>query len=238
MTKMEKISRLQIWLNEKLRDIPGHLPLVVDGFGGPRTRAAIFVVFRNTQAPRITEIEKISLASRLQGTLQQINAVSAVEAPRGGWDKSGLLTCLYERHYGWRRWQIKIPFLSDPKPGGYTIDIDDNGINDSWEKVADAACKFGEEAFECASWGKFQIMGAWWKKLAYDSPLDFVYALSRSELAHYQALVRYIIVFNLVDAFRSLSIHPRTCIAFAKGYNGPAYAKNNYHVKLAQEMAR
>ena len=153
----------------------------------------------------------------------------------GDTPRSGLLTALYERHYAWRRVKIAVPFLSSPKPGGYTVDIDDDGINDSWEKVADSALRWGAPvAFECASWGKFQIMGAWWKQLGYASALDFVWTLSRTEQAHYQALARYVVKFGLVGAFRSISGNPDDCKAFAKGYNGSGYAKYNYHTRIAQ----
>lgn len=227
-----KVADLQYWLTRKGAKIK------VDGIGGPKTRQAILDVFRNTKAERISHTERLRLAARTGASLRQISAVSAVEAPRGGWDRTGLLTCLYERHYGWRRWQLKIPFLSNPKPGGYTIDIDRDGINDSWEKVADAACRFGAEAFECASWGKFQIMGAWWEKLGYASVLDFVYELSRSEYAHYEAFVRYLEKFHLVQAFRAVSGDPEDNIPLARGYNGPAFRRYGYHIKIAAEMRK
>lgn len=227
-----KVMDLQIWLNKHGAD------LKTDGIGGPATRQAIFDVFRNTKAPAATEEDKARIATRLGGSLKQMNAVSAVEAPRGGWDRKGMLTCLYERHYGWKRWRIKIPFLSNPKPGGYTIDADRDGINDSWEKAADAACRFGAEAFECLSWGKFQIMGAWWKKLGYASVLDFVFILSEHEANHYEALARYIERFGLKKAFQNISDKPSDCVAFARGYNGPGYAKYNYDRRIAAEMSK
>lgn len=227
-----KVADLQYWLVQKGANIK------IDGIGGPKTRQAIFDVFRNLRATRIAHAERLKLAARTGATLRQISAVSTVEAPRGGWDKTGMLTALYERHYGWRRWRIRIPFLSNPKPGGYTIDVDRDGMNDSWEKVADAACRFGAEAFECASWGKFQIMGAWWKKLGYKSVLDFVYELSRSEYAHYDAFVRYLEEFNLVKAFRKVSSNPADNEELAEGYNGRNFRKYEYHVKIAREMQR
>lgn len=225
-----EVCDLQHWLNDHGAGI------IVDGIGGPKTRRAIFDVFRNTDAPAVNRADKIVIAQRLGGTVRQVNAFSKVEAPRGGWDSTGLLTCLYERHYTWKRVRIIVPFLSNPKPGGYTIDIDDDGINDSWEKVADAACRWGQVAFECASWGKFQIMGAWWKKLGYKSVLDFVWALSRDEAAHYDAFARYMEKFGLVDAFSQISEDPEDNRPVAKGYNGSGYRKYSYHVRLADAM--
>src|SRR5690606_38594911 len=133
----------------------------------------------------------------------QIKAVAKVESAGGGWDNAGLLKCLWERHYLWRRVKVAVPLLSNPSPGGYTIDADRDGINDSWEKLADATLRFGAgPSFECASFGKFQIMGAHWKALGYPTVLDFVWALSRSEAAHYDAFARYIEVNGLAPALR------------------------------------
>lgn len=224
------VCKMQHGLNDLGAD------LVPDGLGGIKTRTAVIETFRNTSAKSIGYTDKLAIASRLGGTTKQVNAVAKVESNGGGWDNTGLLKCLYERHHAWKRFRIQNSLLSNPKPGGYTTDIDNDGINDNWEKVADAACKWGETAFEFASWGKFQIMGAWWNKLGYASVLDFIYQLSRSEADHYDAMARYVEKFNLAPAFRRLSMNPKDCVPFAKGYNGPKYYINAYDVKLAQAM--
>lgn len=224
-----KDADLQSWLNAH------GAKLVIDGIAGPKTRSAIIDVFRNTDAPKAKPSEIRMAAAELWADPEQLLAVSAVEAPRGGWDSDGLLTCLYERHYLWKRIAIKVPVLSDPVPGGYTLDADRDGINDSWEKVADVACRFGaHRAFECASWGKFQIMGAWWQRLGYRSAIDFVWRLSRAEAEHYRALVKFVSVNGLLTAFRKIDGDPENCRAFAKGYNGPAYEKHGYHERIAR----
>lgn len=224
-----KIMALQTWLNAR-----GMKPqLRIDGIRGPATRAAIFEVFRNRQAAPVSGDDIRALALRLGCTERQIKAVAKVESGGAGWDNTGLLACLWERHYGWKRFRILVPFLSDPKPGGYTIDADRDGINDSWEKVADAVLAFGEPnmAFECASWGKFQIMGAWWEKLGYRSAIDFVWGMSRSEAAHYEAFARFLETFGLVNALRQVSGAPADCLALARGYNGKR--QKGYDARIA-----
>jgi hypothetical protein len=206
---------LQRWLN-----LHG-AALVEDGRPGPATRAAIIETFRNKAAPAVKEAELILIASRLGCTVRQIKAVAKVESAGGGWDDAGLLKCLWERHYLWRRVRIAVPFLSNPSPGGYTVDADKDGINDSWEKLADASLRFGAStAFECASFGKFQIMGAHWKALGYSHALDFAWTLSRDEFAHYDAFARFIEANGLVGAVRKIDGNPANCLAFARGYNG------------------
>jgi hypothetical protein len=229
-----KLAALQTWINAK-----GHKPqLVVDGKPGPATRAAFLQVFVNRAAPAVTDADIKRIADRLGATPRQVRAVAAVESSGAGWDHAGRLKCLYERHYGWKRFRILNPLLSNPAPGGYTNDADKDGINDSWEKVADAALTFKEpnKAFECASWGAFQIMGAWALKLGYGSPVEFVWDLSRSEAAHYEAFVRYIEKFGLVGAFRKVDGNPINCTALAEGYNGPK--QKGYDVKIAAAFRR
>lgn len=221
------LADLQVFLNLKGAD------LKVDGLRGPKTRAAIIETFRNRTAPAITDHAIEIIAIRLGCTQRQLRAVARVEGSGAGWDKSGLLTCLWERHYLWRFIRIAIPFLSSPSPGGYTIDANGNGINDSWEKLADAALRWPGWAFECASFGKFQVMGANWRALGYAAARDFVWKLSRDETAHYEAFERYIKANGLEAALRRIDANPENARAFARGYNGPGYAKGDYHTKIA-----
>jgi len=209
-----KLAELQEWLNAH------GASLVVDGQRGPATRSAIIETFRNTAAPAISFPQLKQFSERLNCSTRQLAAVAAVESNGGGWDAKGLLTALWERHYLWRRVKVAVPFLSDPKPGGYTVDADGDGINDSWEKLADAVMLYGDIAFECASFGKFQVMGAHWKALGYSSVLDMVWKLSQSEYEHYELLARYIECNGLLKALQQIGSHPSLCLAFARGYNG------------------
>lgn len=224
------LSQFQAWLNAYGAN------LTVDGKRGPLTRAAIIETFRNHNAPAASDVEKTSIARMLGGSLQQLRAVDTVESGGAGWDDAGLLKALYERHYAWRRIKVLIPFLSNPAPGGYTNDADRDGINDSWEKVADMAMSNPLVAFESASWGRFQIMGAHAKSLGYENAIEFVWALSRDEAAHYRALAAFIRVNGLQGAFVALSTDFRSCTAFARGYNGKG--QQGYDKRLAAAMAR
>lgn len=223
------LKELQQWL------VAHGQPVVVDGKPGPQTRAAILAAFSNRSAPAVTVEEISAFARRLGGSMKQVRAVAQVESAGGGFNEDGQPKALYERHYAWKRLRIKIPFLSDPSPGGYTIDADKDGICDSWEKIADLALRSPLAAFESASFGKFQIMGAWAAKLGYGNAVEFAYALSRSEAAHYEALCRYIEVFGGVGKFRALSPNPAACRPFAEFYNGPR--QKGYDVRLARAMA-
>jgi hypothetical protein len=210
------------------------VPITIDGKWGPKSQAAMIEVFRNRGAPAATPAEITMIADRYGLNARAMRAVAKVESSGAGWDSAGLLACLYERHYLFRRIRVAIPFLSDPKPGGYTIDADGDGINDNWQKLAKAAGAYGMAlALECASFGRFQIMGAHWKALGYPSALDFVWRLSRTELAHYEAFALYIKENGLIGALNRVSGDPENCRAIAAGYNGSGYAAGAYHQKIA-----
>lgn len=222
-------AEFQAWLNAH------GASLTVDGKAGPKTRQAVLDVFTNRNLPRVSDAQVAMFALRLGGTSHQVNAVAIVESGgRNGMNRQGQPEALYERHYAWKRLRILLPLLSNPTPGGYTIDADGDGLNDSWEKIADMSARDPVVAFESASFGKFQIMGAWATKLGYANAIEFAYALTRSEAAHYEALVRYIESFNGVAKFRRISTNPADCLPFAEFFNGPK--QKGYHERIAAAM--
>ena len=231
------IKELQEWLNNH-----GATPkLIVDGVGGTKTKNAIYQVFTNKSATAVTEAELQTLAKELGDTnTKRIRAVSTVESGGAGWFNSGLPKILYERHYFYRLVSTATRKLTgwfiNAVAGGYTTDSNKNNINDSWEKLADAACINPDAAFQSISIGKFQVMGAHYKMLGYSHPIEMLWDARNSERAHYKMLVGYIKGTNLTKAFLQLSTDPEKCRAFASGYNGSQYTKYNYHLQLAKAM--
>ena len=243
-----KVSDLQIWLNDKIKQNNLNLKLlVVDGIGGPITRNAIYQVFKCTNAKAVTEAELLEFAKQLGDTnTKRIKAVGKVETNGSAWDKDGMPKILYERHYFYKYVKkiIYLPgysdhFLANPTWGGYTMDFNKNNINDSFEKLAFAACIDPIGAFSSISISSFQVMGIYYKELGYDNPLDMLYDVSRDEAVHYKLLVGYILkIANIKSAFLKISTNSETNRAFCKAYNGPNYASiaPGYHVKLAKAM--
>lgn len=235
------IKELQIWVNDKIeeRDLP-ILKIRPDGVWGPASRKAFLEVFRNKKAESITQEQLKNIAILLGDTnTNRIQAVAKVESSGSGWSNDGLVKILYERHYFFKFTKkiIEIAglgFLSNSKYGGYTLDINKNSINDSWEKVSHAIAYNLDGALQSFSIGSFQVMTIYWEKLGYKSPLDMIYQCSLSEYEQYKCLANYILkVANLKKAFLSISSDPESCRAFAKGYNGALYYKGEYHIKIA-----
>lgn len=233
MSKANRIA-LQQFLNAHLDGLTHKL--AEDGVVGPRTKDAILRVFTNRNAPPITRAEIVGFAASLGVQPYQLQAFATVESNGAGYLRSGLPKILWERHYFWRRLRIRIPLVSDPAPGGYTLDSNRNGLNDSWEKLLIGCERDPVAAFESASWGKFQIMGAHWKALGYPSPFHFAYSHTLSESGHYKAFVKFIQANRLAQLLRQTSTDPNDNIPLVRRYNGPGFRKNAYHIRLANAI--
>jgi hypothetical protein len=218
--------------------------LTVDGAVGPATRKAIWQMFAGATTPA-TPAEISSVAAQLGADSAQVRAVAAVESSGGGFLPSGHPKILFERHWLFRRIGRSLSassvvgaFLAASAPGGYTLDADRDGINDSWEKLMEACAVDPVAAFESCSWGKFQIMGGHWKALGYPDVFRFAYSMVGGEWGHYKALAAFIQANRLAPALRRLGTDPAQNEAFAKGYNGAGFRKHEYHLKLARAMRR
>lgn len=102
-----------------------------------------------------------------------------------------------------------------------------------WRLLASAAAIDRKAAYESTSWGMGQVMGSHWAWLGYAS-VDALVAQARAgALGQLRLMARYIDKAGLADALRK-----RDWAAFAHGYNGPGFARNNYDGKLARAYAR
>ena len=240
------VADMQIWLNTKSKQNNLNIaPLVIDGIGGPATRNMIYQVFKCTNAKPVTEAELLDFAKQLGDTnTKRIKAIGKVETSGSAWTSDGTPKILYERHYFYKyvKKTIYLPgysdhFLSNPKWGGYTQDFNKNSINDSWEKLAHAACIDPIGAFSSVSISSFQVMGIYYKELGYSNPIDMLYEVTRDESVHYKLLVGFILnVAKIKNSFLKLSSNPETNRAFCKAYNGSSYETNQYHIKIAKEL--
>jgi hypothetical protein len=188
-------------------------------------------ILTNKDAPAVNDADIAVFAARLGCTAKQVQAVAKVESAGTGYTNSGLPKQLFERHYFHRltegEWTPSI--FSQPKWGGYSS-------SDTWERFRLALERDPWAAYQSASWGKFQVMGAHWKTLGYPSPYSMAWTLAQSEADHYEMLARFIEANNMKHAMQALSTNPETCREFARKYNGPQYSKNQYHKKLAEAM--
>lgn len=232
------VAWVQMWLN-----LNAGANLEIDGVWGTVSRSAFITAFANRNAPAITEEELLKIALELGDVdTNRIKAVAVVESNGGGFFNSGLPKILWERHKYWLHLKNvslrKISWFANPSYGDYTMDVNNNGINDSWEKLSLAIADDPLAAFKSISIGKFQVLGEWYRECGYAHPIEMLWAASRGEKAHYEMLRDYILkVGKLKQAFLKLNGNPDDCRDFAKGYNGSAYERYKYHIKLADELS-
>lgn len=177
-------------------------------------------------------------AKELNVEVAAIRAVAEVEAAGAGFLPDGRPSVLYEAHI----------FHKHTK-GAHGAAVDRRGIKLSslnWNRslygatgaaqhnrIEDAAKLNWAAAHKAASWGTFQILGENHEAAGHETIQGFVDAMNADAGAHLDAFVAFIKSEKLDGALRA-----KNWAAFARGYNGPAYAQNAYDKKMAAAYAR
>ncbi|MER8786897.1 N-acetylmuramidase domain-containing protein [Mesorhizobium sp. M0983] len=104
---------------------------------------------------------------------------------------------------------------------------------DRWMLLARAARIDRQAALESFSIGLGQVMTAHWQKLGFASVDDMIKLARSGAGGQIDIMARFIDKFGLADELRRLDF-----VAFARGYNGPAYKKQGYHLKMAAAYRR
>lgn len=121
------------------------------------------------------------------------------------------------------------PNLCYPRWGTYKY-----GAESIQHRRLEIASQFNRDtALESCSWGLGQVMGYHWKSLGYESLQAFINDMYESEAKQLEAMIRFLKVNDLLLALKN-----KDWVKFARGYNGSGYAKNKYHIKLANAYAK
>lgn len=224
----------------QIKTLQGILGVVQDGIWGPQTFGAFIDSFINRQAPAITEDDYRAAAKRLGCSLAQIKAFAKIESGGGGFSRNGRPKILFEAHIFSRltggKYNRSHPTLSSHR---WTRKFYARHMPGRYARLASAAKLDIEAAIGAASWGKFQILGSHWRGLGYKSAWDFAQKMVVSEANHLEAFCRYIEKNKLKTKLRKARAdNPDSCRAVVRAYNGPAYEKNRYHIKLAYWIGR
>lgn len=186
------------------------------------------------KAKRLDDIDLPMIGKMIGVGEDEIHAVLDVEAAGTGFDKQGRPKMLFEPHVFWRelgpgakRDRAAREGLAYPrwKPGAYP--------RDSYPRMAKALAIDEDAALRSASWGLPQMMGFNCKLAGYPTAKAMVEAFLDDEETHLAAMVRFIKATGLGD-----ELQRHDWKGFARGYNGPGFAKNGYDRKLAQAFAR
>jgi hypothetical protein len=205
--------------------------LVVDGIFGPKSFMALM---GSIQPKHLAAADLVRAADQLGVNLASVRAVNEVESRGQGFLPDGRPVILFERHVFYKQLQehgidpepiaAKYPNICAQERGGY------HGGAAEYIRLETAKQIHLAAAYESASWGAFQVMGYHWSALGYASASEFVRLMQQDEASHLDAFVRFI----AHEAPLLAALKARKWPAFAKGYNGPAYAANLYDVKLAR----
>lgn len=179
--------------------------------------------------PALQDIDIPRIASQMRTGEDELHAVMDVEAPMGGYDSKGRLTILYEPHIayalssGATRDRLVAAGLAYAKWGTKPYP------KDSYPRLTAAYDIAPSIALQACSIGRGQVLARNYVAAGFDSPEEMWYTLLvGGEAAHLEAVVSFIIHNHLDDEIRA-----HNWAAFARGYNGSGYKKNNYDVKLA-----
>ena len=101
------------------------------------------------------------------------------------------------------------------------------GGEKEWTRLEQARQINVKYANYSASWGMFQVMGFNYKSCGCESISEFVEKMSESQEQQLRLTLNFFKHSNLI-----VPLQKRQWATFAKGYNGPSFAKNRYHTKL------
>lgn len=202
-------------------------------------RSIILSALTNRNAPKIDEHDILDAAVGLRVSEAHVRAIMRVETGgKRSFGPEGRPVILPEPHIfsrlTKRQFDASHPTISYRTWGKRPYPKTQAERYDMLVRMADLSF---DNAFASASWGLFQIMGFHAKDLGYATPWEFARAMAKSEANHLDAFVRFIRVNRLDDELRACRPNdPKSCEAFAAGYNGRGFRANRYHQKLAKAL--
>jgi hypothetical protein len=186
-------------------------------------------------AKKLDAIDLPRIGQKIGVGEDEIRAVLEVESRGSGFDKAGRPLILFEPHIFYRllgkgvkrdravRAGLAYPNWGEkPYPRG-----------SSYPRLIDAMNIDADAALKSASWGLGQIMGGNHRAAGFASVQSMVAAFCADEEHHLDAMVSFIKHNGLDDELRRHDWR-----GFARGYNGPGFAKHGYDKRLAAAFAR
>lgn len=184
-------------------------------------------------AKRLDDIDLPKLGACIGVGEDEIHAFVDVETRGHGFDAQGRPIILFEPHVFHRNLtgdalaQAVAQGLAYPEWGEKPYP------KDSYPRLI-AACAIDETAaLKSASWGLGQVLGENFEAAGFLTPQAMVEGMMADEEIQLAAAINFIQHNHLDAALRS-----HNWAAFALGYNGKSYAKNEYDVRLADAFRK
>ncbi len=191
---------------------------------------------QNDTIPTLTDEDFLEVAGRLGVEVAAIKAVVEIEAGRSheGFSAPGKPLINFDltmfRRFASRRGVN----LSKFRKSHSVVFSSHRGSQTRANKRLDAARSIHPDAaVEGTFWGMFQIGGFNWDKCGCSSLDEFEDRMSRSERDQLDMFAEFITKAGLLKHLKS-----KNWAAFARGYNGPAYARRAYHTRMASAYAK
>lgn len=197
-------------------------------------------------AKKLDDIDLPAIGSEIGVGEDPIHALIEVETRGTGFDSQGRVILLFEPHKfyahlkGEQRAQAVSEHLAYPHWGQAPYP------RDSYPRL-DKAMEINETAaLKSCSWGMGQIMGENYQMLGYDTVQDMVIAFAADEEAQLKGMVAFIKSAGIDDDLRRIQkkidqgvqVTATDAVPLVRVYNGPGYAKNQYHIRYAAALAK
>lgn len=195
----------------------------------------------NSTAPTDMKGEYAKIAAQYGLEQAVVYTIQAIESGGKGYLADGRAKILFEGHVFWKE-LVK----AGKDPNKYLKGNEDilyqkwvkthyKGGAGEYDRLAKAQKIDSTAALKSASWGEFQIMGNNHKTVGYSTVEAFVEAMKVPGTNNVKALMEFCKNNKLLRFINSPS---KDWASFAKGYNGPGYAQNQYDKKLAAAYAK
>lgn len=184
-------------------------------------------------ARRLDDIDLPRIGHRIGVGEDELHAFMDVEAAGSGFDRQGRPKMLFEPHVFYRNLTPAKRTKAVKAELAYARWGERPYPSDSYPRLVAAMAIDETAALKAASWGLGQILGENFAMVGYESPQDMVWAFMEDEEHHLEAIVDFLIAAKLDDHLRNHRWED-----LARGYNGPGYAKHNYHGRMAAAYAK
>lgn len=180
----------------------------------------------------LTDADYAAAATTLGCESAAIRAVADTEAKDEPWDSMGRPIILFERHKFAHHtngiYNRSHPDISAPRWGGYGVS------SQQYERLRRAAMLDETAALKSASWGLFQILGENHEAAGHATVAAFVDAMMLNRAEHLKAFAHFVAAHPAMKR----AIVNRDWAGFARAYNGPNYAQNDYDGKMRRAYER
>lgn len=190
------------------------------------------IPFRGAATP-LQPSDIVATAKSLDLDVSILEAVIMVETGgAGGFLPDGRPRILFEsavfHNLTGGRWDVSHPTISTPASDWHLYE----GGAAEYLRLSEAISLDRNAALSAASWGLFQILGENYHICGFWTVDAFVAAMEDSEAKQLEAFAEFVQSEGLDSHLKA-----HDWDGFARGYNGPAYRRNNYAGKLARAYA-